>query len=343
MRLSLILALAFIAEALTFNKLPRISTHGLLEQKHVAFAISPVNIGAASIAISFLTSFSPLIVPTWPVTVVHAQMEGITEVDGEVLKIFNKARQNEVDGFVDVAQQLYEEVVQTEPDFIYGWSNLGNVLTSTGVLDQAVLCYRKAISLHPPSRELAGILLNKASIELATDKYTDAMNDLEVAEKILGSIPSILTVKAVALSNSGDWVASTEIFEKVIQTAEKNALPWWLRYSMSLLECRRGTEAVAFLQRTISRFPDEAECKAFAAALYTSQGSPSEGAKYWSKLSPQEMAQYSDLKFVQTRLKWGPVALANLKTFLNSKYIGMKQSQENSELWLDPLSKFANQ
>lgn len=57
----------------------------------------------------------------------------------------------------------------------YGWSSLGNVLTTRGNLDQALLCYKKAITLKPPSSELANLLLNKAAVELATDEVDKAM------------------------------------------------------------------------------------------------------------------------------------------------------------------------
>lgn len=297
-------------------------------------------IKVASFVFSILiVGVDPILFSTHP-PLVHAEV-GTTQVDGEILRIFNKGKQNEVDGAVDEAQGFYEQVVQTEPDFVYGWSSLGNVLVTRGNLDQALLCYRKAISLRPPSEELASILLNKASIELATDKTDAAMKDLDLAEQISGPTKTINTVKAVALSNSGKWKESSEIFEKVIQTADKNALPWWLRYSMSLLESGRGTEAIAFLQRTISRFPDEAECKAFAAALYTSQGVPLEGGKYWNKMLPEDRDRYSDILFVQQKLKWGPTSTAALKTFLGSKFSEIVP-QKIGELYMDPLSKYAN-
>lgn len=59
-----------------------------------------------------------------------------------------------------------------EPTFIYSWANLGNVLVSEGTLNQALLCYKKAISLQPPKEQLGVILLNKASLELSIGERT---------------------------------------------------------------------------------------------------------------------------------------------------------------------------
>ena len=63
----------------------------------------------------------------------------------------------------------------------------------------------------------------------------------------------------VALTNEGRWDDALQIFEKIVSSSERNALPWWLRYSMSLLEVGRGVEAVGYYQRTLKSFPREPE------------------------------------------------------------------------------------
>ena len=109
-----------------------------------------------------------------------------------------------------------------------------------GNLQQALLCYKKAISLYPPKDTLSVILLNKAAIELSLGENIKALKDLEIAEKISGPLPTIVTNKAVALSIIGKWNEASDLFETVISSGDRNALPWWLRYSMSLLETSRG-------------------------------------------------------------------------------------------------------
>jgi tetratricopeptide (TPR) repeat protein len=144
------------------------------------------------------------------------------------------------------------------------------------------------------------------------------LKDLDKAEKISGSSPSILTNKAVALSNSGDWEASCALFERVISSGDRDALPWWLRYAMSLLETSRSTEAVAYLQRTLNRFPNEAECKVFASALYTELGLQREASTYWLQLSADDRELYS-VQFVRDRLHWGPRAVRSYEQFLSTQ------------------------
>jgi tetratricopeptide (TPR) repeat protein len=136
-------------------------------------------------------------------------------VDGEASRIFLKAQQCENDGDFKFAQQFYEQVIEAEPDFVYAWSNLGNVLTAEGNLHDALLCYKKALSLSPPKQSSAIILLNKASIEVSEGDNTAALRDMEIAESFIGPQPSILTNKAVAFSNLGRWQEACSIFEKV--------------------------------------------------------------------------------------------------------------------------------
>jgi tetratricopeptide (TPR) repeat protein len=246
------------------------------------------------------------------------RVKGSVTIEGEAASIYRQAVQCESDGDFEAAQDLYQQVIQVEPDFIFAWANLGNVLTSRGNLDQALLCYKKAISLSPPRDQLATIVLNKASIELSTGKIEDALKDLDAAEILAGPKPAVLSVKAVALTNLGRWTDASQVFEKIISTSERNALPWWLRYSMTLLETNRGMEAVAFYQRTLKSFPAEPEIKAFGAALYTALGASGEAGNYWKLLSADDRAKYASPGFVEKELKWGSTAVKNFNTFLNS-------------------------
>lgn len=61
-----------------------------------------------------LSVFLGFNVNLWITPVVNAK----EDVDGEIQRVFMKGRQNEANGFIDEAQELYEQVVQTDPDFV---------------------------------------------------------------------------------------------------------------------------------------------------------------------------------------------------------------------------------
>ena len=67
----------------------------------------------------------------------------------------------------------------------------------------------------------------------------------------------------------------------------------------------------------LNRFPDETECKAFAAALYETLGSREEGRRYWNTI-PEEEKKLYDVEFVREKLRWGEVATASFSTFLKA-------------------------
>ena len=97
---------------------------------------------------------------------------------------------------------------------------------------------------------------------------------------------------------------------------------WYLSIEI-IFACHQfsiGTEAVAFFQRTLNRFPEEAEAKAYGAALYTALGAPVEGGRYWKSMIPQDRRMYSQPGFVSGKLKWGPIALKNWEIFQQSKF-----------------------
>jgi tetratricopeptide (TPR) repeat protein len=130
-------------------------------------------------AATLLVSATLSVMPPSPVMASQSlspPVKGKQVLDGEVSRIFLKARRLESEGDFQEAQRLYEEVISVEPTFIYSWANLGNVLVSEGTLNQALLCYKKAISLQPPKEQLGVILLNKASLELSIGDLSIAIS-----------------------------------------------------------------------------------------------------------------------------------------------------------------------
>lgn len=249
--------------------------------------------------------------------------KGKSKLDGEAERIFIKAEQIESNGDFVTSQKLYEQIIEIEPDYIYAWSNLGNALVAQGSLDEGLLCYNKALSLQPPAKELSVLLLNRASVEISLGKTKLALRDLDGATRLSGSSQEILTNQALAYSIEGDWSKASEIFDKVISSADRNALPWWLRYSMALLETSRGVEAVAYLQRILNRYPLESESTAFAVALYSSLGSEKEAQRYWTQLPQDEQAVFSEAGHVENKLHWGPIACKNFQMFLKTRNLAL--------------------
>jgi hypothetical protein len=77
---------------------------------------------------------------------------------------------------------------------------------------------------------------------------------------------------------------------------------------------------VAYLQRTLNRFPEEAEGKAFGVALYTALGATPEAARYWKQMTPEDRQLYLSDGFIIDKLHWGPKAIRSWNEFQKSKF-----------------------
>jgi hypothetical protein len=87
-----------------------------------------------------------------------------------------------------------------------------------------------------------------------------------------------------------------------------------------LLHSIKGTESVAYLQRTLNRYPEEPEAKAFAVALYSALGTKAEAGRYWQQMTPSDRDLYLSPNFITEKLHWGPKAIKNWSEFQQSKY-----------------------
>lgn len=234
----------------------------------------------------------------------------------ELIQALKKGQQLESSGNLLAAQQIYEEIVQAEPSVPSGWGSLGNVLTAEGNLPQALLCYKKAVRLNPPRDELSILLVNEGVVEMNLGDNNQALENLQLAIKVGGESRNARVNEAVALSRLHRFREATAIFDKLMDTADRYALPWWLRYSMALAETSRSAESIAILQRVLNRYPNEDEVNAFAAAVYSSTGARQEAKRYWEKLSSTAQQQYSQASFLTDSLYWGPTSIQGLQSFL---------------------------
>ena len=64
-------------------------------------------------------------------------------------KTFNLAIQNHKRNNLQVAKNLYKEILKTNPNFAGVHNNLGNVLKDLGEHQKAISCYEKASQINP--------------------------------------------------------------------------------------------------------------------------------------------------------------------------------------------------
>jgi tetratricopeptide (TPR) repeat protein len=66
--------------------------------------------------------------------------------------LFEKAEQYRVNGEYDEAQALYEQILQSAPEFAQAWWGLAHVLMNIGEFDASLEYFRKACDLEPENQ-----------------------------------------------------------------------------------------------------------------------------------------------------------------------------------------------
>ena len=82
-------------------------------------------------------------------------------------------------GSLDEAIACYRRALELRPDFAAGHNNLGNALKNQGKLDEAIACYRRALELKPDYAEahnnLGNAFKNQGKLDEAIACYRRAL------------------------------------------------------------------------------------------------------------------------------------------------------------------------
>jgi Flp pilus assembly protein TadD len=143
---------------------------------------------------------------------------------------FNLAVKNHQEGKIDVAQELYNQVLKIDPNFVNAHNNLGVILQELGELQKAKGCYEKTIEIDPSYvkahnnlgvifKELGDKQKAKNCYEKAIEidpNYTDAHNNLGTIFQDLGELQK-----------------AKECFEKAIEINPNYTSAYWNSHGLS--------------------------------------------------------------------------------------------------------------
>ena len=265
-----------------------INTHSTLHSTdgHIIDADTQANTRRKFISstIGFITSSS--ILSPWQAAIADDDTaivgDIIVSATGDTKKLFNEGRALEAQGNILAAQRLYSKVTKIAPNFIYGWSNLGNTLVAQGQLPQAEESYSKAISLceenikqvgedsfgKPKCKDLYLILLNRGSVRLNNDMPKEALVDLRKSNAIRGRPDAtILQNLARAEEVNALYSQSDRSYTTAISMTANEVNPIWLRSSMVKYQIGDMTSAMDLMKRVENRFPEAPEVRAAYAVL----------------------------------------------------------------------------
>lgn len=170
-----------------------------------------------------------------------------------------------------LAIAAYQEAIQSEPDIIDAWNNLGNLLVQQGSIEAAETIYRQAIAHHPQQFgsyvNLGNLLVSQGSIAAAIEMYQEALNlspgnadifhNLELAREIQKNPAPYYLSLADNFAKTHKYAQAIEFYGKILAMGDGDAAVY-----ESMGKCywqlRRPDEAIAHLQKAAALNPTAA-------------------------------------------------------------------------------------
>ncbi len=136
---------------------------------------------------------------------------------------------NQAFGKLDEAVVAYKKAISLKPDSAEVYNNMGNTLKAQSKLDEAVVAYKKAIGLKPDSAEFYNNIGNTLK---AQSKLDEAVVAYKKAININSDIPEIYNNLGIALREQSKLEEAVEAFNAALSIK-----PDYAEVSSNLGEC----------------------------------------------------------------------------------------------------------
>lgn len=208
------------------------------------------------------------------------------------------------------------------PQFIYGWSNLGNTQVAIGDLNGAEENYSTAVSLCRESQKDADkfgvrrcndlyiLLLNRGAVRLNNGMPKEALADLQQAT-VLREAPdaSILQNLARAKEINGLYSQSDRDYTVAISMTSNEVTPFWLRSAMVKFQLGELKDGFDLLKRVENRFPDAPEVKAAYATFLAAKGEQIAAQRKFLEIPDRQRLKYVDKEYLSKVISWPPAMI----------------------------------
>lgn len=251
----------------------------------------------------------------------------------DVQKLFNEGRIYETQGNINAAYRIYNKIVQLQPNFVYGHSNLGNAQTIVGDLKGAEQSYTTAINLcnefdvqqeqrrleNNNNKQFFGerqrgctdlyvLYLNRGCIRLNTlGQAKNALSDLQQANALRARPDSILLQNlARAQELNSEYDNANSNYDIAIQMTANEVSPFWIRSVLTKYQLNDIQGGFNLLKRINNRFPDVTEVKAAYATFLYKQNDTIGSKQLFLTIPNKQRLNYSNIQYLQQTVQWPP-------------------------------------
>ena len=134
--------------------------------------------------------------------------------DLTIEETFNLAVKNHQESKTDIAQELYNQVLEIDPNYVNALNNLGVIHQDLGELEKSKECYEKVISIDP---NYANAYYNLGNIFKDLEENQKAKECFEKAIKINPNYVDAYNNLGTIFKELGEYQKAKECFEKAIE------------------------------------------------------------------------------------------------------------------------------
>lgn len=274
---------------------------------------------AAALATATIGTGS-LMAPSLAVSAAEEEPALALTASGDAKKLFNEGRALESQGNMLAAQRAYSKVTKIAPQFIYGYSSLGNTQTALGDLAAADASYTTSIDLCRQNEEkterkcpdLYVLLLNRGSLRLNNGRPKEALADLQQSSLLRGR-PDAMVLQNLARAEelNGNYNQADYNYGLAIQMTANEVNPFWLRSAMVKYQLGDFKGGFDLFKRIENRFPEAPEVRAASAVFLLSNDETAARQKYLS-IPDRQRLKYVDTNYLQSTIAWPPKMIESL-------------------------------
>ena len=166
-------------------------------------------------------------------------------------ELFTLAVQNHKDNNLEVAKNLYNEVLKKNPKFINAYNNLGVIFKELKDYPKAIISLKKAIEIEPNYIDAHN---NLGVVFQEIEEYQKAIHCFERVITINPNLPDIQNILGIMFQNFGDYKKAITCYEKAIRI-KPNFLNANYNLGTVLMELGEFQKAINYFEKSISIEP----------------------------------------------------------------------------------------
>lgn len=234
-------------------------------------------------------------------------------------KLFDEGRVLEQQGKIASANRIFGKVTKMEPNFIYGWSSLGNTQVVFGSIEDAKDSYSKAIDLCNESlktEEKFGVrrcndayvlYLNRGVVLLNSNRPKEALEDLEMSAFLCGKPDAVvLQNRARARELNSSYELANQDYDVAISMTSNEVAPFWLRAALVKFQLGNTIGALDLIKRVSVKFPEAPEVRAAFATILWAKGDDIKARQKFLEIPDRQRLNFSDDDYLQKTIAWPP-------------------------------------